>query len=62
MNLQVCYFSKQKEKENEDLHLGPWNDLGFTEMPLAGARNRGGGGRYFPARRRLAGGGDGVQG
>ena len=27
-------------------------------MPLAGAKNRGGGGGVFPARRRLAGGGE----
>ena len=48
-------FLKTKEKENDILHLGPWNDLGLADRPLAGARNRGGGGGPFPgkgARRR----------
>src|SRR6185312_12899274 len=30
-------FFKTKEKGNDNLHLSPWNVLGLTDKPLAGA-------------------------
>ena len=58
-------FLKTKEKENELLHLGPWNVLGACKY-APGRRNRGGrtqGGRRrrFPATRLAGGEGYGVE-
>ena len=69
-NLHRFYkFTEKLENINTDLQRGPET---FTKPPenlklitqgsLAGVGDRGGGGGCFPARRRLAGGGDGVQG
>jgi len=56
MNLQVCCFSKQKKKENEILHLGPWKLKTIRREAPGRSWNRGGGGGCFPVRE-LAGGG-----
>ena len=61
MNLQVCCFSKEKEKGNGNLHLGPWNNLGAHRHALGRSQEQGRRRRLFPgeeeARRRRGSGG-----
>ena len=61
MNLLICCFSKQKEKGNVILHLGPWNKLGAHGHALGRSQEQGRRRRGFPgeekARRRRGSGG-----
>ena len=59
---KFAIFQKRKEKGNGTLQLGPWKLKTNRREAPGRSWNRGGGGGCFPARRRLAGGGDGVQG
>ena len=63
--LQVCCFLKQKKKKTKLCSWAPGKNWGLADMPLAGARNRGGGDRPDfgeSGRRRRGGTGGGARG